>query len=585
MCNKLTLLLILFFFHPESFPQKINPLLTTSGNANTALIQGYLDFSGISVMTDSILTSRKNAITAALSDLGYMNAVVSVMIEKSSHDSLYTTLQVNVTQGEQVIIDSVFIEYDDTVISAITEEILTDLKGTGYSSESLRMAIGSFITEYENKGFPFCTVTISNIIPLYDNSIITGVNLHLVITAGKGAIIDRIEISGNESTKENLILREATVKAGDFYTPLLAEKIVTRLNRLRFFDPLSVPEFYFTKNYEGILKINLKEIQTNNIDGVIGYIPAQGNEESGYITGLINISMRNLFGTGRGVLLKWQQPDRNSQDLELRYYEPKPFGFPLDLKGELLQRKQDTTYVQRSTGAAIDFLLSDAITFGLSVSTEVVIPSLRTVPVFTVYNSDNLSTGVNFRLDTRDNPVNTRGGLYFLNSFSLVRKKINGPREYISPGQATEYNLRKITFDLMLFYEVITRNILFFGGHMREIQGDLIESSDLYRLGGNSTLRGFRENQFLGERVIWGNAEYRYLLTSRSYAFLFYDLGYISKTDRTIAGDSITESFKSGYGIGMTFETGLGILAVSYAIGQGSGLNEGKIHFGIINEF
>jgi len=585
MCKKLTILFFFFLFLFDCFPQKITPVLNSGGKVNTELLRRYLDFSGIAAITDSLLAARKDAIQAALSDLGYMNASVTFTTGKSPGDSLNTMLQVDVNEGEQVIIDSVFIDHQDTIISAVADELLTDLAGAGYNSELLKLAISSFIEEYENKGFPFCTVTIANIIPAYNDSVITGVNLRLVITAGRGARIDKIEISGNESTRENVILREATVKAGDYYTPALAEKIVTRLNRLRFFDPVSIPEFYFTKDYEGVLKISLKEVQTNNIDGVIGYIPAQGNEESGYVTGLINISMRNLFGTGRGVLLKWQQPDRNSQDLELRYYEPKPFGFPVDLRGELLQRKQDTTYVQRSTGAAVDFLISDNITFGLSLSSEVVIPSLRTVPVFTVYNSDNLSTGVNFRLDTRDNPVNTRGGIYFLNSFSLVRKKISGPQEYIIPGQATEYNLRKITFDLMLFYEVFNRSVLFFGGHGREIQGDLIESSDLYRLGGNSTLRGFRENQFLGERVIWGNTEYRYLLTTRSYAFLFYDIGYVSKTDRTPGGDTLTETLKSGYGIGMTFETGLGILAVSYAIGQGSGLNEGKIHFGIINEF
>ena len=36
---------------------------------------------------------------------------------------------------------------------------------------------------------------------------------------------------------------------------------------------------------------------------------------------------------------------------------------------------------------------------------------------------------------------------------------------------------------------------------------------------------------------------------------------------------------------GINLETGLGILGVSYALGKGNSLSEGKIHFGIINEF
>ncbi len=585
MYKKLFIPLIFIFSTAIIFSQKITPVITTSGKLSSEIITRRVDFSGLTILSDSLLKSKAAAVKAVLSDYGYMNATVGLSSENSPADTSLTILNISIDEKNEVLIDSVFISYADTSVLLFADEIFSDLVGSVYNSELINVTIDSFIDEYENKGFPFCAVTVANIIPVYENTVITGVNVYLSISAGRGAKIDKIEIRGNESTKENVILRETALKAGDYYTPALAEKIITKLNRLRFFEPVQMPEFYFTKDFEGTLRINLKEVQTNNIDGVIGYIPAQGNEESGYVTGLINISMRNLFGTGRGVLLKWQQPDRNSQDLELRYYEPKPFGLSVDLRGELLQRKQDSTFVQRSTGGAVDFLIYDNITFGLNVSTEVVIPSLRSVPVFTVYNSDNLSTGVTFRLDTRDNPINTRGGIYFLNSFSLVRKKINGPQQYIQPGQATEYNLKKITFDLMLYYEIFNRNIIFFGSHGREIQGDLIESSDLYRLGGNSTLRGFRENQFLGERVIWGNLEYRYLLTFRSYAFLFYDLGYVSKTDRLPGVDLTTETLKSGYGIGMTFETGLGILAVSYAIGQGSGLNEGKIHFGIINEF
>ena len=38
-------------------------------------------------------------------------------------------------------------------------------------------------------------------------------------------------------------------------------------------------------------------------------------------------------------------------------------------------------------------------------------------------------------------------------------------------------------------------------------------------------------------------------------------------------------------GIGLNLETGVGLLGVSFALAAGDSFTDGKIHFGIINEF
>jgi outer membrane protein insertion porin family len=120
---------------------------------------------------------------------------------------------------------------------------------------------------------------------------------------------------------------------------------------------------------------------------------------------------------------------------------------------------------------------------------------------------------------------------------------------------------------------------------VREIQGDFIEESDYFKLGGNSTLRGYREEQFRGNRVAWSNIEYRYLISRRSYLFAFFDSGYYLVNGDESKKIVETSAFKNGYGFGMSFETGIGLLSVSYALASGEGFSDGKIHFGIINQF
>ena len=118
---------------------------------------------------------------------------------------------------------------------------------------------------------------------------------------GKKSTIDKIEVTGNTSTKDYVIVRELRIEPGEVYSQVKVENLPSRLNKLRFFDPVPVPSFYIDSKNSGVLQIKVKERNTNNFDGVIGYIPPQNENESGYVTGLVNITLRNIFGTGRAA--------------------------------------------------------------------------------------------------------------------------------------------------------------------------------------------------------------------------------------------------------------------------------------------
>ena len=89
----------------------------------------------------------------------------------------------------------------------------------------------------------------------------------------------------------------------------------------------------------------------------------------------------------------------------------------------------------------------------------------------------------------------------------------------------------------------------------------------------------------MGSRIFWSNLEYRALFTRRSYGFVFFDTGYYLRPEEAEKNISESEDFLYGFGLGLNLETGLGVLRVSYALGQGDTFSEGKIHFGILNEF
>ena len=121
--------------------------------------------------------------------------------------------------------------------------------------------------------------------------------------------------------------------------------------------------------------------------------------------------------------------------------------------------------------------------------------------------------------------------------------------------------------------------------HLRDFNSGNMDMSDLFRLGGAVTLRGYQEGQFLGSRIAWTNLEYRLLVAPRSYFFGFVDVGYIVRPSISAIHMTSSEQSKIGYGIGVRMDSSLGLIGVSFAFGEGDTFSTAKIHIRLINEF
>ncbi len=503
-----------------------------------------------------------------------------------SADSTTFKIILDIDEGNPVIVRNLFFEDIDSTESLDIISRFEYLKGQIFNKQEIESNIQQLLTQYENSGYPFAKIIIKSV-NVFRDTLTEDNYADIIFNIKSGDInkIDKVEVRGNTSTKDYVLIRELRLETGEPYMQNRIEEFPNRLNRLRFFEPVPVPQFYINSKSEGVLLVEVKEKNTNNFDGILGYIPPGKNESSGYITGAVNITLLNLFGTGRAAAIKWNKYNRNSQELDLKYLEPWLLGFPVNINLELYQRIQDTTYVQRRFEGSLEYLATEDISASLILSSETVVPTVRTIPVFTVYNSSYITTGANLKIDTRDDPYSPTKGLLFINSYSFSRKSINGPEEYITPNLETRVNLQRFESSFSFFYELFARQIVAVGVNVKELRGSTFENSDLFRLGGTNSLRGYREEQFLGSRIFWSNLEYRALLTRRSYAFVFFDTGYFMRPEDETKKIQKSEEFLYGFGLGLSIETALGVLRVSYALGEGDTFSDGKIHFGILNEF
>ena len=120
--------------------------------------------------------------------------------------------------------------------------------------------------------------------------------------------------------------------------------------------------------------------------------------------------------------------------------------------------------------------------------------------------------------------------------------------------------------------------------HGRYLQSDEdpIPQPDLYRLGGTRTLRGYREDQFLGYAVAWGSVEYRLWLDKVSRIYAFFNQGYYEWNPPE---GGIDLKWPWGYGVGFRQGTRIGIIGFDFALGQDDVLSTAKVHFRLINRF
>ncbi len=573
--KKIIAIITLLFFCQILNAQN-NIELKINGNKTVAAEQylKWINQNNINLNDTNVYTTVKKNINEHLNDLGYFNSKITDIKIDTTNQKNALSITFNIIEGGRTRIKKISITPENKTDSLIYENNFKPLENKIFYRQELQNRIEKSLQYLENKGFPFASLKIQSLVFGYDKDSNSVVQVYLKIKTGKLSKIDKVKIIGNTKTKKSVIINTLRLQKGEVYSQQKIDEIPDLLNKLRFFEPVPKPDYYVNSKDEGILEITVKEKSTNNFDGILGYIPASKKNEKGYFTGFVNISLRNILGTGRAAGLKWQKENSVSQELELKYLEPWLFNFPFNLNLYLYQRKQDSTYVKRRYGGTLEYLATKNISASLIAENETVIPAIN---ITEVSNSNSINTGLMFKLDYRNDILIPQKGIYLSTLYKFKSKNVNGSSDKI--------NLQQYELNFAIYYSIFTNQVAAFNVHAKELQGKSFEESDYFRLGGANSLRGYREQQFFGNRVLWSNLEYRFLLSQSSYFFLLYDTGYFLRNGNKNLNIAKISEYKSAYGVGLSIDTALGIMRISYALASGNSFSDGLIHFGLLNEF
>ena len=533
---------------------------------------------------NGIIMKANEALTSHMRGAGYLLARIDSVAMHWSRDSVQLSLTWYIVEDLPFEIGSVAIKSDSLSPESLSG-VMELRRGDRYDRleiESDLAAIGRFCA---GKGYPFAEIDIGDpVFRLQDDWYET--DLSIRVKCGERVRIDFIRLKGNKVTKDDVVLRELDIQPGDIYRQDVIERIPEQLNRLGYFKEIMPPRLMLTRRGREGLLVTLEEGNTTTFDGVVGYVPAAktAQAEEGYFTGLINLNFRNLFGTGRKFQVEWKKPDRYSDEFRLYYEEPWIFGFPLNIGAGLHRLVRDTTYIERSYLINGLLRLSGNFKVSFAVNQHSYVPDSLATREQRLASNRIISGEAGIIYDTRDFPVNPRNGLYYDTYYSFGFKENLGPEYLFSEDGLTRHeNIQKLRITMAYIQPLWKRQVFFMqltGAQVKSSEGGL-QLTDHYWFGGARTVRGYREDQFHGTTITYLNLEYRFLTGRDSRIFAFNDWGFYNYRQNNTTFQDIV----SGVGIGVRFDTPLGVMGVDFGMGRGDSFSTGKIHVGLLNNF
>ena len=190
-------------------------------------------------------------------------------------------------------------------------------------------ATSKVFTAYRDQGYLYIDVR-NDVIRRMASDGKPVVDLRWVITEGQPAIVNKIEIVGNDVTHESVVRNAIEMVPGDIFRQGALLKSYQNISNLGFFQqPLPIPDTH-PANDQGDVDVifRVEEKRTGNIN--FGASVGQGTGLGGFI----GLDEPNLFGQGKRGHFQWQF-GQNITDFDLSYTDPSiresPISATIDL--------------------------------------------------------------------------------------------------------------------------------------------------------------------------------------------------------------------------------------------------------------
>ncbi|HEX3000183.1 MAG TPA: BamA/TamA family outer membrane protein, partial [Armatimonadota bacterium] len=398
--------------------------------------------------------------------------------------------------------------------------------------------------------------------------------------------IESIKVSGNAKTKANTLLRELDTRSGDVFCTKTLREDLQRLRNLDFFENINFQPAEGSEPGKVALVVDCKEKKTGTVSVGLGY------SSRDRLVGFADISEHNFRGIGQQIDLRWEAGQfTNRTGYELSFTDPWMLGKRTSLGFSVYDRTTNRQLVVSGDNPVDTWIYEQRRGASISVGRPIgnsdrLLVDLRsddvgynpvdgyTTPPAEYLVSEGRVNSVTLRgiRNTRDIDINPHRGCLYSTSAEFAGKVLGG-----------EWAFTKLGTDLRRYFPVgkakpdgSNQKVLavrLMGGFSL---GNL-PLSENYWIGGSESLRGYREDEFHGDRMLLLSSEMRVPFGANLQGVTFFDCGYAWPDGTNFSlGD-----LKPAVGVGLRVVTPLGPLRLDYGYGK----EGGRSHFSIGHVF
>lgn len=250
---------------------------------------------------------RKFYLTNGYADFRVLSSVADLTPER---DAFFITFTVD--EGPVYAFGKIDIEsrIRDLVPDELRSQLLT-VEGETYNAEKIEKTIDTLTDAAGNLGYAF--VDIRPV--LKRNRETQTVDITFQINEAPRVYVERINITGNVRTLDEVVRREFRLSEGDAFNTAKKERSRQRLQALGFFEKVDVTQVQGSAPDRTVMNVDVQEKSTGELQIGAGYSSSEG------VVGEVSVRERNLLGRGQDIRISASLSQKRTQ-FDFGFTEP-----------------------------------------------------------------------------------------------------------------------------------------------------------------------------------------------------------------------------------------------------------------------
>lgn len=501
-----------------------------------------------------------DAIVYQLAYIGYPLARVDSIVKQQSSGKYNVNVYFSI--GTSLLLnDTKYSEQVFEVESKIGLEKSSIVSSNIVKDEAIRL-----LDYYADNGFPFAIVNVTPTnINYIDNLLFTDLSFNS--NFGTYTRIGSVNFPDAIVTSEKLLRKESRIHRGSTFNRSFINRSLSKLNKLPYINQHGPIKLVPVSHGVVDLYIPVSENKVSTFSGIAAY-----DQEDDKIRGDANLSLGNIFGSGRKLVFIWGGLDPQREGVSIEYYEPWLMGYPVHAivginlwSGDLIGVKFDRYF-------GVDWQPNFNITVGSSVKFE-------SLQLPKPYSADGKfrSIWITFMgsIDYLDRVWNPKKGIYFSTQSSTGIRSNSSSSTTANTDES--WTLHRDQIGLHYITKLYQKLLISQRSQIDDIRGDNLTIADLISIGGINSLRGYAEGRNLVKGVYINNFEFRWRVNDDAYFGLFNDIGWVYRKDTHYQ----TTNLLSSIGLTSGIHSNSTNFYINIGLANGEPIQQTRLHISI----